>query len=298
MGNVKVSSKVKSRDRYLDYVLVVLFILIIIVTLYPFLNVLAISLNDPVDTMRNINFVLPRKFTLYNYQYVFRENDLFGAFAISVARTVIGTGAGVICTSMVAYVLSRRDFYFNKLFTMLFIITMYVSGGLIPEYLLLARTMKLTNNFLVYILPGLVWVYNIILTRSYIDGLPDALQEAARIDGANDVYIWGRIIVPLCKPVMATVALFVAVGQWNSFMDTYLYAKKLPTLQYLLYEIMQQATTKIDTHAASQQLTTTTVSPLSVRMAVTIIATLPILIVYPFLQKYFVGGMTIGAVKD
>ena len=104
MGNVKVSSKVKSRDRYLDYVLVVLFILIIIVTLYPFLNVLAISLNDPVDTMRNINFVLPRKFTLYNYQYVFRENDLFGAFAISVARTVIGTGAGVICTSMVAYV--------------------------------------------------------------------------------------------------------------------------------------------------------------------------------------------------
>ena len=298
MGNVKAAGKIKSSDRYLDYVLVVLFVLIIIVTLYPFLNVLAISLNDPVDTMRNINFVLPRKFTLYNYQYVFRENDLFGAFMISVARTVIGTGAGVICTSMVAYVLSRRDFYFNKLFTMLFIITMYVSGGLIPEYLLLARTMKLTNNFLVYILPGLVWVYNIILVRSYIDGLPDALQEAARIDGANDVYIWGRIIVPLCKPVMATVALFVAVGQWNSFMDTYLYAKKLPTLQYLLYEIMQQATTKIDSHTASQQLTTTTVSPLSVRMAVTIIATLPILIVYPFLQKYFVGGMTIGAVKD
>lgn len=298
MGNVKVSNKIKSRDRYLDYVLVVLFVLVIIVTLYPFLNVLAISLNDPVDTMRNINFVFPRKFTLYNYQYVFRENDLFGAFTISVARTVIGTGAGVICTSMVAYVLSRRDFYFNKLFTMLFIITMYVSGGLIPEYLLLARTLKLTNNFMVYIIPGLVWVYNIILVRSYIDGLPDALQEAARIDGANDVYIWGRIIVPLCKPVMATVALFVAVGQWNSFMDTYLYAKKLPTLQYLLYEIMQQATTKIDTHATSQQLTTTTVSPLSVRMAVTIIATLPILIVYPFLQKYFVGGMTIGAVKD
>lgn len=298
MENVKVSSKVKSKDRYLDYVLVVLFILIIIVTLYPFLNVLAISLNDPVDTMRNINFVFPRVFTLYNYQYVFRENDLMGAFITSVARTVIGTGAGVICTSMVAYVLSRRDFYFNKLFTMLFIITMYVSGGLIPEYLLLARTMKLTNNFLVYIIPGLIWVYNIILTRSYIDGLPDALQEAAKIDGANDLYIWGRIVVPLCKPVMATVALFVAVGQWNSFMDTYLYAKKLPTLQYLLYEIMEQATTRIDTHATMQQMATTTVSPLSVRMAVTIIATLPILIVYPFLQKYFVGGMTIGAVKD
>ena len=295
---VKAGSKVKSRDRYLDYVLVVLFIFIIIVTLYPFLNVLAISLNDPVDTMRNINFVLPRQFTLYNYQYVFRENDLGGAFMISVARTLIGTGAGVICTSMVAYVLSRKDFYFNKLFTMLFIITMYVSGGLIPEYLLLARTLKLTNNFLVYIVPGLIWVYNIILTRSFIDGLPDALQEAAKIDGANDLYIWWKIIVPLCRPVMATVALFVAVGQWNSFMDTYLYAKKLPTLQYLLYEIMEQATTKIDTHAAAQTQLTTTVSPLSVRMAVTIIATLPILVVYPFLQKYFVGGMTVGAVKD
>lgn len=299
MEKVKVtSSKVKSRDRYLDYVLVVLFVGIIIITLYPFLNVLAISLNDPVDTMRNINFVFPRVFTLYNYQYVFRENDLSGAFLTSVARTLIGTGAGVICTSMMAYVLSRRDFYFNKLFTMLFIITMYVSGGLIPEYLLLARTLKLTNNFLVYIVPGLIWVYNIILTRSYIDGLPDALQEAARIDGANDLFIWWKIVVPLCKPVMATVALFVAVGQWNSFMDTYLYAKKLPTLQYLLYEIMEQATTKIDTHATAQQLMTTTVSPLSVRMAVTIIATLPILIVYPFLQKYFVGGMTVGAVKD
>ena len=248
--------------------------------------------------MRNINFVFPRVFTLYNYQYVFRENDLLGAFITSVARTLIGTGLGVICTSMVAYVLSRRDFYFNKLFTMLFIITMYVSGGMIPEYLLLARTLKLTNNFLVYIIPGLIWVYNIILTRSYIDGLPDALQEAAKIDGANDLYIWWRIVVPLCKPVMATVALFVAVGQWNSFMDTYLYAKKLPTLQYLLYEIMEQATTRIDTHATMQQMATTTVSPLSVRMAVTIIATLPILVVYPFLQKYFVGGMTIGAVKD
>ena len=298
MEKVKTASKVKNRDGYLDYVLVVLFILIVIVTLYPFLNVLAISLNDPVDTMRNINFVFPRQFTLYNYQYVFRENDLGGAFFISVARTLIGTGAGVICTSMVAYVLSRRDFYVNKLFTMLFIITMYVSGGLIPEYLLLARTLKLTNNFLVYIVPGLIWVYNIILTRSYIDGLPDALQEAARIDGANDLFIWWKIVVPLCKPVMATVALFVAVGQWNSFMDTYLYAKKLPTLQYLLYEIMEQATTKIDSHTAAQTQLTTTVSPLSVRMAVTIIATLPILVVYPFLQKYFVGGMTVGAVKD
>lgn len=298
MADKVASNRIKSKDNILDYILLIIFVLLIIITLYPFLNVLAISLNDPIDTMRDISFIIPREFTLYNYQYVFRENDLFGAFGMSVARTVIGTAAGVICTSMIAYVLSRRDFYFNKLFTVIFVVTMYVGGGMIPEYLLLMRTLKMGNSFLVYIVPGLIWVYNIILIRSFIDGLPLALQEAARIDGANDVYIWARIILPLCKPVLATVALFVAVGQWNSFMDTYLYARELPTLQYLLYEIMEQATTKIDQHTAQLTQAARTVSPMSVRMAVTIIATVPILIVYPFLQKYFVGGMTIGAVKD
>ena len=153
------------------------------------------------------------------------------------------------------------------------------------------------NSFWVYILPGVIWVYNVILIRSFINGLPQALQEAAMIDGANDFTIWWKIILPLCKPVLATVALFIAVGQWNSFMDTYLYARDLKTLQYILYEIMEQATLKIDPHTAEEQLKNT-VSPLSIRMAVTIVATVPILIVYPFLQKYFVGGMTIGAVKD
>ena len=129
-----------------------------------------------------------------------------------------------------------------------------------------------------------------------MDGLPGALQEAAKIDGANDFIIWLKIVIPLCKPVLATVALFYAVGQWNSFMDTYLYARDLPTLQYVLYEIMEKATIKIDPHAADQ--VKNAVSPLSVRMAITIVATVPIIIVYPFLQKYFVGGMTVGAVKD
>lgn len=287
----------KSSEKILDYVLLVIFIGIIFITVYPFLNVLAISLNDPMDTMRNVNFIIPRKFTFSNYIYVFTENSLGGPFMMSVARTLIGTGVGVICTAMIAYVLSRQDFYFNKPFTILFIVTMYVSGGMIPEYLLLTRTLHLGNNFLVYIVPGLVWVYNIILMRSFIEGLPMALQEAAKIDGANDFVIWLKVILPLCTPTIATVALFVAVGQWNSFMDTYLYARELPTLQYVLYEIMEKATIKIDPHAQTDQLKNA-VSPLSVRMAITIIATVPILVVYPFLQKYFVGGMTLGAVKD
>lgn len=296
MAEIKVKRKIRSSEKIMDYILLVIFLGIILITLYPFLNVLAISLNDPIDTMRNINFLIPREFTINNYLYVFRENDLIKPFMMSVARTVAGTAAGVLSTAMIAYVLSRRDFYFNKVFTVLFIITMYVSGGLVPEYLLLTRNLKLGNNFLVYILPGLIWVYNIVLMRSFIDGLPVALQEAARIDGANDFKIWCRIVLPLCKPVLATVALFIAVGQWNSFMDTYLYARDLPTLQYVLYEIMEKATIRIDPHAADQ--VKNAVSPLSVRMAITIIATVPILVVYPFLQKYFVGGMTIGAVKD
>jgi len=286
-----------SRGKLADYILLLCFLVIIVITVYPFLNVLAISLNDPMDTMRNVNFIVPRKFTFSNYIYVFTENNLFQPFMMSLIRTLAGTLAGVICTAMLAYVLSRKDFYFNKLFTVLFIITMYVSGGMIPEYLLLTRTLKMGNHFAVYIIPGLIWVYNVILMRSFIDGLPMALQEAAKIDGANDIVIWARVVLPLCTPVMATVALFVAVGQWNSFMDTYLYARNLPTLQYVLYEIMEQATIKIDPHAQADQLKNA-VSPLSVRMAITIIATVPILIVYPFLQKYFVGGMTVGAVKD
>lgn len=281
---------------WFDYFLLLFFVIILVVTLYPFMNVLAISLNDATDTIKNINFIIPRHFTLANYKYVFKEGGIVQPLFISIAKTVIGTLAGVICTAMLAYVLSRKDFYFNKLFTTLFVITMYVSGGLIPEYLLLMRDLKMGNDFLVYIIPGLIWVYNVILVRSFIEGLPIALQEAAKVDGANDFTIWLRIVLPLCTPVMATVALFQAVGQWNSFMDTYLYAKDLPTLQYVLYEIMEKATVKIDPHAAEQLKTA--VSPMSVRMAVTVVATVPIIIVYPFLQKYFVGGMTVGAVKD
>ena len=173
----KKRSKLKSHDIYLDYILLVAFLVIIVITIYPFLNVLAISLNDPIDTMRNINFIIPRKFTISNYVYVFEENDLFTPMMMSILRTVIGSVAGVISTAMVAYVLSRKDFYFNKLFTVLFVITMYVSGGLVPEYLLLVRTLKLGNSFLVYILPGLIWVYNIILIRSFIEGLPIAYRR-------------------------------------------------------------------------------------------------------------------------
>ena len=266
------------KAKKFDYVLAVIFVFLVIITIYPFLNVLAISFNDSTDTIKNVNFIIPRKFTLSNYKYVFKDGGIAMPAVISVTRTIIGTIVGIVCTSMVAYTLSRRDFVLRK-----------------PFHLII-RTLKLGNNFMVYILPGLMWVYNMILVRSYIDGLPMALQEAAKLDGANDFQIWYKVVMPLCKPVIATVGLYYAVGQWNSFMDTYLYAKKLPTLQYKLYEIMNQATMKMDVHAGTN--VQTAVTPMSVRMAVTIVATVPIVIVYPFLQKYFIGGMTLGSVKD
>ncbi len=290
--------KIESKKTAFDYVLMVLFCGMIVMTVYPFLNVLAISLNDPMDTMRNVNFVIPRQFTLANYRFIFAENNMVQPMIMSVVKTLVGTGLGVVFTAMLAYVLSRKDFYFNKSFTIIFIVTMYVSGGMIPEYLLIMRTLRMGNNFWVYIIPGLIWVYNVILVRSFIEGMPLALQEAAKIDGANDFTIWLKVILPLCKPVLATVAVCIAVGPWNSFMDTYLYARELPTLQYVLYEIMESAQIKVDPHAAALGQLKNTVSPMSVRMAVTVVATVPILVVYPFLQKYFVGGMTLGAVKD
>ena len=284
------------KAKKFDYVLAVIFVFLVIITIYPFLNVLAISFNDSTDTIKNVNFIIPRKFTLSNYKYVFKDGGIAMPAVISVARTIIGTIVGIVCTSMVAYTLSRRDFVLRKPFQLLFVVTMKLLPSFKVRIIRRYSGIIPPPTYMVYILPGLMWVYNMILVRSYIDGLPMALQEAAKLDGANDFQIWYKVVMPLCKPVIATVGLYYAVGQWNSFMDTYLYAKKLPTLQYKLYEIMNQATMKMDVHAGTN--VQTAVTPMSVRMAVTIVATVPIVIVYPFLQKYFIGGMTLGSVKD
>jgi putative aldouronate transport system permease protein len=277
-------------------------IYILVITLYPFLNVVAISFNDPIDTVKGGVTIFPRSFTIRNYTGLFEAGtNLPTATRISILRTVIGTFTAVLCCSMYAYTLSRKDFIFRKPFAIVLVITMYVSGGLIPEYMLI-RNLGLINNFGVYIIPGLVHAFNVIVIRSYIDTIPASLQESAKIDGANDLVIFFRIIMPLCKPVLATIALFVAVGQWNSWFDTYLYARasrELTTLQFELMKVLQSAQTvgaAVDIY--SEGLRTARRSPEAIKMAITVIATVPILIVYPFLQKYFVSGITLGAVKE
>ena len=292
--------KKRKKIAVFDIVLTIIMCFIIVITLYPFLNVLAVSLNDATDTVKGGIYIWPREFTLANYKQVFSgSSKLPLAFFNSILRTVIGTVTGVIATAMVAYTLSRRDFIFNKAVTLLFIITMYVSGGLIPEFLVV-KNLGLINNFAVYILPGLISAFNVIVMRSFMDGLPEALYESAKIDGANDWTTFYKIVMPLCLPVIATIALFIAVGQWNSWFDTYLYARGnaiMTTLQYELMKIIDNASSNVDVNNPLLQNASKS-NPQSIKMAITMVATVPILLVYPFVQKYFVTGMTLGAVKS
>jgi len=306
MGKLKTASALSStslNDKLFSIGNYIFLSIIMVVTLYPFLNVLAISLNDSVDTVRGGIYIWPREFTLANYQEIFKYDNLVTGFVNSVARTVIGTVLGVYAAAMVAFTLSRADFQGRKFVSTFLVLTMYFSGGLIPGYMLI-RDLQLINTFWVYILPGLINAFNIIIIRSFMDGLPYSLQESAKMDGANDFTIFWRIILPLCKPVLATIALFVAVGQWNSWFDTYLYNslnESLTTLQYELMKILQNTSmgsTDANSMRGNTEQLAKMVSPDSIKMAITMVTVVPIILVYPFVQRHFIQGMTLGAVKS
>ncbi|ASS67142.1 MULTISPECIES: carbohydrate ABC transporter permease [unclassified Paenibacillus] len=289
-------------ERAFDVINILIMLLLVSVTLYPFLNVLAISLNDSQDTVRGGISLWPRQFTLENYKVIFAYQGLLQGFKVSIMRTVVGTVLGLLSASMLAFTLSRADFQARRFISVFLALTMYVSGGLIPVYILM-RDLHLIGTFWVYVLPGMVGAFNVFVIRSFIDGLPFALQESAKLDGANDFTIYWRIILPLAKPALATIALFLAVGQWNAFLDTYLYNGSNETWTTLQYELMkvlqstQQGGANMRTSNEDMTKLMNQVSPESIKMAITIVVTVPILAVYPFLQRYFVGGMTLGAVK-
>ncbi|KKD56658.1 MULTISPECIES: carbohydrate ABC transporter permease [Paenibacillus] len=280
----------------------ILMALIVVLTLYPFLNVLAISLNDSTDTVRGGIYIWPRQFTLENYKTIFQYEGLLQGLQVSILRTVVGTVLGLISASMLAFTLSRVDFRARKFISTFLALTMYFSGGMVPVFILM-RDLHLLGTFWVYIFPGLISAFNVFVIRSFMDGLPYALQESAKLDGANDFTIYLKVILPLCKPVLATIALFLAVNQWNAWFDTYLYngtAAQWTTLQFELMKILQSTQQGGANMANSNDMAKqmAQISPESIKMAITITVTLPILLVYPFLQKYFVGGMTLGAVKS
>ena len=283
-------------------------LLLAFITLYPFWNTIAVSFNDAMDSLRGGIYFLPRQFSLYNYQIIFKTGAIPHAFMVSVARTMINLVTHVFFTAMIAYVLSRNEFILRKQFTFILVLSMYVNAGLIPNYFLI-RSLGMVNTFWVYIIPGIVNAFNFVVMRTYIRTLPESIIESARLDGYGDFTIFLRIILPLILPVLATIGLFVAVGAWNSWFDTMIYNSgkvNLHTLQYKLMEYLQSSQSQGRTagDAGAMALASQAgagsgmVTPMSIRAAITVIAAAPILVVYPFMQRYFVVGLNVGGVKE
>ncbi|MCX4325807.1 MAG: carbohydrate ABC transporter permease [Lachnospiraceae bacterium] len=274
-------------------------VIFVIITLYPVLNTLAISLNDGIDALRGGIYLWPRKFTFKNYTTVLEKDSLVTGAIITVARTIIGTLLALVTNAILAFIVSRKRFLFRKQLSLFWVITMYVNGGLIPTFILY-KGLGLTNTFWVYVIPGMISAFNMLVIRTYMNGLPESLVESAQLDGAGYTTIFVKIISPLCKPVYATVALFVAVGQWNSWFDAMLYNRmsgEYTTLQYELMKLLSSVTNQ-GASAEAMKNAAGAVTPTSVRAAATIVTMLPIICIYPFLQKYFVTGLTLGGVKE
>jgi putative aldouronate transport system permease protein len=291
------------QDKLFDIINYFFMIVLMFIMIFPFWNTVVISLNEAIDGIKGNLYFWPRVFTFNNYINLFRTDTLINAFFISVSKTVIVTILNVFFSALAAYILSRRDFVLKKFLTVILVATMYVDAGLIPQYFNY-RDLGLINNYMVYIVPGLLGAFNVIVIRTFIYGLPESLAESAKIDGAGEFRIFIQIITPLCKPILATVALWVAVGAWNSWFDTYIFASSkqhLSTLQYEMMKLLSSAMIQSGSInpgiASSGGTSAVTVTPNSIRSAITIVAALPIIFIYPFLQKYFVAGLVIGGVK-
>ncbi|MEC2346400.1 carbohydrate ABC transporter permease [Paenibacillus barengoltzii] len=273
-------------------------------TLYPFLNAIAISLNEGLDTAKGGITLWPRSFTLENYEVVFQDERLMSGFIISVLRTVVGTISAILATAIFAYGMTKRELMGRKFYMLMCIFTMYFSGGLIPTFLLI-RNLGMFNSFWVYIIPSLIGVWNMIIFRTFFQGLPQGLEESAKIDGCGN---WGtlfRIVLPLSGPVIATLSLFTAVGHWNEWFIASIYISKEELLpiqtilkQILASNIVSEQTANLDAAAQAHMAQAKTVTSKSLSMATMMVATIPIVLVYPFVQKYFVKGVLVGSLKE
>ncbi len=281
-----------SKFDIVNYTLLGLFALI---TLYPFIYVIAGSFNDGMDYSAGGVWLVPRKITMANYRVVVADNAFWRAFSVTLSVTILGTATALLVTSAVAYAMSRGELKCKPFFQVFNLITMFFGGGLIPYFLIIV-SLGLYDSFWVYILPSAYSVYNMIVISSFFKGIPEDLHEAAVLDGAGELRIWLTIYIPLSKPVLATVGLWLATGFWNSYFSTMVYTRagNLSTLQYFLMRMIKEA--KVDMGGLDpslvEQTTATTIS-----FAAIVIATLPILCVYPFVQKYFSKGIMIGSLK-
>lgn len=300
----KLKQKLTISDLAFNIMNYTFFVLFTLVCIYPFyyLIINTISAND-LSANGAINFV-PKKIHIDNYINVIKIKGLSTAAWISFLRTVLGTIFTVLASAFLGFMFTQQRMWGRSFWYRIIVITMYFNAGLIPMYLTM-KNLHLTNNFLVYIIPLIVQPFNIILVKTFVESIPASLQEAAEIDGAGIITVFRKIILPTCKPILATIAIFSAVGQWNSFYDTLIYIteQKLYSLQYLLYCYINQANSLkalINNNAGTGtniMSLATQQTPTSVRMTVTVIVCIPILCIYPIFQRYFVKGIMIGSVK-
>ena len=276
---------------------IVLLSLVTILCIYPFYYIFVYSLSDPLAAQGGVT-LLPVEPTLQNYKDIFALSGISQAFLISVLRTVLGTVVTLVCCTFFAYLVTKEELPLRKSLYRFLIVTMYFNAGLIPWYLTM-KSLHLTNHFLVYILPTAISAYFVILIKTFIEQLPPALEESAKIDGAGYTAILFRIIVPLSGPIIATIAVFSAVNQWNTWIDNYFLVQspRLQTLQLVLYDYLKQANKIASLSELSRGTEARQLTPESVRMTITMVVTLPVLFVYPFMQRYFVKGLMLGAIK-
>ena len=297
--------KKTTEDIIINSIVYFICALVFVATVYPFYYCIVISFNEGTDAALGNIFWWPRKATLENYDTVFKNKQLMPAFGVSLARTLLGTFLSVLFTGIIAYSLSHKELVFRNFYFTVLIIAMYFGGGIIPFFLLL-KFLKLYDTFWVYIVPSLFGVWNCILMMNFFREIPASLEESARIDGASDITIFFRIIIPVSMPILATIALFNGVGHWNDWFATAFYTKSrsLQTAAYQLKEIISRSNLtaimqnqNVESKERQMQGAMQNFTAETIRMATMVITVFPITVVYPFLQKYFVKGIMIGSVK-
>lgn len=295
---LKKKSKLNANNGW-DYLIIGFMVIFALLCVYPFWYVVIGSLSDGSDYMRGGIYVLPRVWSIQNYQVTMVDSRLWIGFRVTIARTFICTITHVLFTSMVAYAMSRNDLPGRSVIYWINMFTMFFGGGLIPFYILL-KQLKLINTFWVYVIPGLYSVYNMIICSNYFRSIPIEIHESATIDGASEFKIFYKLFLPLSTPVLATVALWVGVGHWNAFFDSMVYTTKreLQTLQLYLYKMIKTSefVSTADMGGLPSDVTTNITST-TVRYATIVISTIPILCIYPFLQRFLAKGIMLGSLK-
>lgn len=278
---------------------ILIMLLVCFIMVYPYLNQVAISFNEGIDAVKGGIGVIPREFTMANYKAIFSTKSMYTGAVVSVSITILHTLLCLVVLFASAYGITRSGLPYRRGITLFLMLPCYVSAGVVPTYIIF-RYLGLINSYWIYILPGCFSFYNMVILRSFLQELPTSIEESAKLDGANDIQIMYKIALPLSKPVLATITLWVAVGRWNNWTDAMMYItdRKLFPLSYIMMQLIKESSLAQQMADDSGMITSAAKpTPDTIKAATLVVTTLPIIMVYPFLQKYFIKGVTLGAVK-